>query len=376
MALQACLRHCYRPWLNATCHPLQVPVGRIEESCSTSKTYNSADSWKQSMADIEEQRLTNLRNKEKLLAELNLNVKATQLAKSKPMKREDGVVIKKRKIAIPAAPTRSSARIQLAGEKPKYSELTEFFDERPSKRNPRHKINSKTNSKVNVVVEEVVLDPAPDVEDIRDNWTKWEAEGAEPIRDNDGTFHFEDQPLFLPNKSPEEMMREGCFGGSYWRPLKSRRLGIVIEDDWKELPGPWISGLEVETYLTNPEYNADVNKYKVACGQSIEEWEASGWIMHEYDVRGWFQWYCRFFQGRRCADDDRQVSRWRKCVGATGRWKRMLLKAYLRQGVRDVFDDGEDEDTKEVSPVMHQTCHHWAMQITQHDLDEVWRSPG
>jgi hypothetical protein len=119
-----------------------------------------------------------------------------------------------------------------------------------------------------------------------------------------------------------------------------------------------------------------VNKYKVACGQSIEEWEASGWIRHEYDVRGWFQWYSRFFQGRRCDDDERQVSRWKKCVGETGRWRRMLLKKYMQLGVREVFDDGANEDAPEVSPVMHQTCHHWAFEVRQEHLDKFWASGG
>ncbi|KAK5070716.1 hypothetical protein LTS08_000362 [Lithohypha guttulata] len=319
------------------------------------------------MAEIEEQRLANLRNKEKLLAELNLNSRVIKSAKAQTVKREDGLITKKRKIEVPAVPTRSSTRLQQASERPSYKEEPDD-ESRPG----RTKNRSKAPAKVDVVVEEVQLQPAPDVDTIRDNWSKWEAVGPPPTRDEVGTFHFEDYLLFLPNKSPDEMMREGCFGGSYWRPLKSRRLGILIEEDWRELPAAWIQGLEVERYLTDPDYNADVNKYKVACGQSIEEWEASGWIMHEYDVRGWFQWYCRFFQGRRCPDDDRQVSRWRKCVGPTGRWKRMLLKAYLKQGVHDVFDDGEDEDTKEVSPVMHQTCHHWAYEIKQHDLDEAW----
>ncbi|KAK4918462.1 hypothetical protein LTR66_016870, partial [Elasticomyces elasticus] len=71
---------------------------------------------------------------------------------------------------------------------------------------------------------------------------------------------------------------------------------------------------------------------------------------------------------------------WRKCVGATGRWKRMLLKAYWKAGVKDVFDDGEDVDEDgegiEVSPVMHQTCFHWAIEIKQHDLDEMWERGG
>ena len=124
--------------------------------------------------------------------------------------------------------------------------------------------------------------------------------------------------------------------------------------------------------LTNPDYDADVNKFKVSCGQNIEQWEVNGWINHKYDVRGWFQWYCRFFIGRRCEDDDRQVSRWKKCVGKTGRWRRMLLKKYVSMGVREVWDDGEDEHRGEVSPVMHQTCHHWAYEAKQTALDDFW----
>lgn len=147
----------------------------------------------------------------------------------------------------------------------------------------------------------------------------------------------------------------------------------MVEDDWKELPEEWIEDLDPNMYLMNPSYDQSVNKFGVACGQSIEEWEAAGWIAHEYDVRGWFQWYCRFFQGRRCEDDERQISRWRKCVGETGRWRRILLKKYLAMGVREVFDDGEDEDVREVSPVIHQTCHHWAYEVRQDDLDRAWK---
>lgn len=167
-------------------------------------------------------------------------------------------------------------------------------------------------------------------------------------------------------------MREGSFGGSYWRPLRSQKLGVTIENDWRELPSKWIESLDVETYLIRPGYDASANKFGVACGQSIEEWEAAGWINHTYDVRGWFQWYCRFFQGRRCDDDERQVGRWARCVGATGRWRRTLLRKYVQNGVKDVFDDGEQE--KEISPVIHQTCHHWAFEVRQDVLDEFWRT--
>jgi len=169
------------------------------------------------------------------------------------------------------------------------------------------------------------------------------------------------------------MLREGCFGGSYFRSLYSKTLGTTIQGDWDDLPADWIAGLNVKKYLTSPAYDPEVNKYKVACGQSIEEWEAAGWINHTYDVRGWFQWYCRFFLGRRCDDDDRQISRWRKCVGETGRWRRMLLKKYVQLGVRSVADEEGDEEM-EVSPVMHQTCHHWAFEVRQEVLEEYWTS--
>merc|ERR1719319_1726182 len=52
-------------------------------------------------------------------------------------------------------------------------------------------------------------------------------------------------------------------------------------------------------------------------------WESSGW-MRAQDPYGWFQWYCRFYQGRRSEDDERQVSRWEKCAGLRGRFGRHL----------------------------------------------------
>lgn len=168
------------------------------------------------------------------------------------------------------------------------------------------------------------------------------------------------------------MLSEGVFGGSYYRPLYSRTLATTIKDDWTELPAPWTSNLNTINYLTNSEYNPEINKYGVKCGQSIEEWEASGWIAHEFDIRGWFQWYTRFWMGRRCEDDSRQVGRWNRCVGERGRWRRTLLKRYLQAGVRSVADEGGDE--AEVSPVLHQTCLHWGFEIRQEILDEVWRN--
>ena len=83
--------------------------------------------------------------------------------------------------------------------------------------------------------------------------------------------------------------------------------------------------------------------------------------------------------GRRCADDDRQIARWRRCVGESGRWRRALLKKYVQNGIRhvtdegDELDDGDGQPKGDVSPVVHQTCHHWAWEVRQEALDRFWR---
>jgi hypothetical protein len=333
------------------------------------------------MNDYEARRLEKIKRNEQLLAGLNIKPLIPKTQRSTNGRPPP----KKRKLTEPTAPSRTSARIATA-PKPTYNDEVDIRPVPLPRSVPKKgtKLVAKRNKQAasedlgSQYVEEDVepLVPTKNVDDIRAGWTAWESVACPPTRDEDRVLHFDDYPDFTPNKSPEEMLKEGCFGGSYFRPLRTRKLGIVVEDDWKELPKECIEGLDIERFLTSPTYNPDVNKYKVSCGQSIEEWEAAGWISHEHDVRGWFQWYTRFYRGRRCDDDERQISRWRKCVGETGRWRRMLLKKYMQLGVREVFDDGADEDTPEVSPVMHQTCHHWAYEVRQEDLDAFWATGG
>ena len=321
------------------------------------------------MNHIEAQREENIKRNQEQLRQLGIYLtpsNSTRHTEKKPPP-------KRRKLDHPLPPSRSSARIASTPAKPSYvSEDEDEPERRPRKKGA--KVAPKKAKELVLKQEDAAIVPVKDIESIRAGWTAWEVTASTLTRDQESTFHFEDQPSFTPNKSPEEMLREGCFGGSYWRPLRSRRLGTSIVDDYKELPSSWYSGLDVSTFLTSPTYDIEINKYKVASGQSIEEWEAAGWINHTYDVRGWFQWYCRFFMGRRCDDDERQISRWKKCVGETGRWRRMLLKKYVTMGIREVFDDGEDEEGNDVSPVMHQTCHHWAYEVRQGDLERFWRS--
>ncbi|CAF9910161.1 MAG: hypothetical protein HETSPECPRED_009631 [Heterodermia speciosa] len=328
-------------------------------------------------AVLEAQRLENIQRNRALLQDLGIHRKHI-IAAPKPVASRPA---KKRKLDFVNLPSRSSARIASAPVKHEYLD-PESEEDKPTRRSGKRKSAGKANVKREArAIRDTTHDteatsavPTKDVEALRDGWARWTPAAGLPTRDEDSTFHFDDQPTFTPNKSPEEMLREGCFGGSYFRPLYSRRLGITVSDDWRELPEAWTAGLDIGSWLTSSTYNPDINKYKVSCGQSIEEWEAAGWINHTYDVRGWFQWYCRFFVGRRCDDDERQVSRWRKCVGETGRWRRMLLKKYVALGIREVFDDGEEEEQIDVSPVVHQTCHHWAFEVRQNVLDAYWRT--
>jgi hypothetical protein len=180
-----------------------------------------------------------------------------------------------------------------------------------------------------------------------------------PGRREDGSFIFEDFPEFLPNRSPQEILQAGSFGGTYFRPIKSSVCPEAKFGDevWQELPAEWIKGLDPATRLSSKTYRAAVNKYKVKSGASLEEWETSGWIKPQ-DPYGWFQWYCRFFQGRRTEDDSRQVARWIACAGEfSGRWRNRLCKTVYLQGKK--FDDPT------ASPVIRQTLLHWGYELTQ-----------
>jgi hypothetical protein len=325
------------------------------------------------MSDYENRRAEKIARNEALLRDLELKtardgLHETKLKQERPAKRRKVSELPKRE------PLRSSARIASADTRPAYSEERVMEGKRTAK-----KSRSKGNPKVaksrlvetpKASSEASQLTPE-EMSYLQESWTSWTPTGESPNRDENGTFHFPSHPTFLPNKSPPEVLHEGCFGGSYFRPLYSSVLDITISNDWTELPRAWTSGLDIERHLTNPRYNPEINKYGVSCGQSIEQWEANGWINHQYDVRGWFQWYCRFFMGRRCEDDERQIGRWSRCVGERGRWRRTLLKKYVQAGINSVVDE-DDDGVEGVSPAIHQTCHHWAWEVRQDVLDRWW----
>lgn len=161
-----------------------------------------------------------------------------------------------------------------------------------------------------------------------------------PHKNEDGELVFIDYPNFLPNLTPEEIIRCGSFGGTYFRPIHSSVTNQNYSDPWKELPKSWFEGLDVAKQVSSPHYDDSVNKYGVNCGKSLEFWEDSGWIA-PVDPYGWFQWYCRFYLGRRCSDDPRQISRGLGVMGPRGRWRSYLINKCLRTGrpPEDTVDD-------------------------------------
>ena len=102
---------------------------------------------------------------------------------------------------------------------------------------------------------------------------------------------------FKPELSPKEMLRLGVFGGKY------------VTDCQKEFPADWFA----KAKLSPEKHDARLNYFKVRASQPLAVWRARGWINNEHDPRGWFQWYCRYWQGRRLPEEDaRQISRWKK----------------------------------------------------------------
>ena len=101
-------------------------------------------------------------------------------------------------------------------------------------------------------------------------------------------------PDFRPELSPKQMLALGIFGGKY------------MTDCAAEYPVDWFNNAK----LCSDRHDAVMNCFGVNASQPLAVWKERGWICEE-DPRGWFQWYCRYFMGRRCFDDARQIRRWR-----------------------------------------------------------------
>lgn len=105
-------------------------------------------------------------------------------------------------------------------------------------------------------------------------------------------------PEFKPQLTPKEMLELGVFGGKY------------MTDCTEEFPKNWFT----KAKLSPKKRNGKLNLFEVNASQPLKEWQKKGWI-HSEDPRGWFQWYCRYYMGRRIPKEDaRQIRRWKNMV--------------------------------------------------------------
>ena len=101
------------------------------------------------------------------------------------------------------------------------------------------------------------------------------------------------RPEFKPELTPAEMLALGIFGGRY------------LTDCTAEFPASWFK----KAKLSPGRSDASLNFFGVKASQPLAIWQEKGWL-HPDDPRGWFQWYCRYYSGRRGEDDLRQIKRW------------------------------------------------------------------
>lgn len=118
---------------------------------------------------------------------------------------------------------------------------------------------------------------------------------------------------FKPELTPKEMLKLGIFGGKY------------MTDCQEEFPKSWFKNAK----LSPLKYNAQLNYFGVQASQSLQEWRKKGWIYKD-DPRGWFQWYCRYYMGRRIPSEDyRQIKRWEAIARHIGALKRNCTRGDL-----------------------------------------------
>jgi hypothetical protein len=118
-------------------------------------------------------------------------------------------------------------------------------------------------------------------------------------------------PEFRPQLTPKELLGLGIFGGKY------------MTDCAREFPEDWFAHAKLSPEKRDPE----LNYFKVNASLPLKVWQERGWIYHE-DPRGWFQWYCRYYMGRRIPkEDERQIKRWKAMARHVG-----AIKKHCRPG--------------------------------------------
>ena len=114
---------------------------------------------------------------------------------------------------------------------------------------------------------------------------------------------------FTPQLTPKQMLDLGVFEGHY------------LNDCRREFPAEWFKNAQLSE--RKPDVNA--NYFKLKSRLSLPEWQKRGWII-DPDPRGWFQWYCRYYMGRRISSVDRlQINRWKAFKRHAGQIRKNCL---------------------------------------------------
>ena len=133
---------------------------------------------------------------------------------------------------------------------------------------------------------------------VSDNLQEYSYELSEPVGKK-----FD--PLFKPELTPKEMMELGVFGAHYF------------EGEQDEFPASWFKNARLSDM-----HDPSQNFFEIDASQTRQEWQRKGW-MSDDDPRGWFQWYCRYFMGRRLGEEDqRQIKRWKNMTRHVGQIKK------------------------------------------------------
>jgi len=143
--------------------------------------------------------------------------------------------------------------------------------------------------------------------------------------------HF--HPDFIPELTPKQMLELGVFGGLY------------LYDCQKEFPKTWFTKAKMTQADVTVEknHNAALNFFKVNASQPLAVWKKKDWLS-PHDPRGWFQWYCRYYAGRRLPQEDlRQIKRWKAIARHVAQVKKNCLRADIT-----------------CRPVQRQALLHWA----------------
>jgi hypothetical protein len=177
-----------------------------------------------------------------------------------------------------------------------------------------------------------------------------------------------DNKYFKPNLTPRQMFEMGSFGGTYWRPIKSKFFDKEIKNKhkkysfFKDIP----DNLMTRSF---DNYDMKLNKYKKKVGTTLQLWEKNNWInkTHPY---GWVQWYCDYYSGKSSKDDARQIKRWQQLAGPNGRFRKWLVTQILQKGNRSRWND------ETISPAIRQTLQHWGYKLTKKDFEKELKNRG